>query len=324
MTRVTSTLLIVPIVAALTVPVAADVKTRERTQVKLEGILGRMAGMFGGKAAREGIVTTTAVRGDRKAEMSDTSGRIVDLKEEKVYELDMRRRTYQVTTFDELRRRMREAQERAAKEGAREDKEGAREQQERAAAEFEVDFDVRETGQKKPLAGYDTREVVLTVTMRPKGRTLDEGGGFVMTSNMWLGPSIPAMQELTEFELRYWKAIAPEAAGLSAEQMAAVMAMYPMLSKAMERIQTESRKLEGTALATTMVFEAVRSKEQMAEQSQNRGGGGGLGGMLASRIMKRDDQPRATVLTTTHEILEVAASASEADVQIPAGFKERK
>ena len=45
------------------------------------------------------------------------------------------------------------------------------------------------------------------------------------------------MKELADFELRYWKAIAPEAAGMSAEQMAAVMAMYPMLKQAMERLQ---------------------------------------------------------------------------------------
>ena len=57
-----------------------------------------------------------------------------------------------------------------------------------------------------------------------------------MTSDMWLGPEIPAMKELAEFELRYWKAIAPETAGVSAEQMAAVMAMYPMVKQGMERL----------------------------------------------------------------------------------------
>ena len=63
----------------------------------------------------------------------------------------------------------------------------------------------------------------MTVTVREKGRALEESGGMVMTSNSWLAPAIPAMKELADFELRYWKAIAPEAAGMSAEQMAAVM-----------------------------------------------------------------------------------------------------
>ena len=80
-----------------------------------------MMGMFGGKAAKEGIVTAVAVKGDRKAELNDSHGRIVDLKEEKVYELDVKKKTYEVVTFEELRRRMREAREKAEKEAPKEE-----------------------------------------------------------------------------------------------------------------------------------------------------------------------------------------------------------
>jgi hypothetical protein len=313
--------LALPILALSGSPALADVKTRDKAQVKLEGFLGRMMGMFGGKAAKEGIVTTNAVKGDRKAELNESTGRIVDLKEEKVYELDMKKKTYQVTTFEELRRRMREAQEKAQRETPKEEK--PQQEESKPGKEIEVDFDVKETGQTKSIAGHNTREVVMTVTVREKGRTLDEGGGMVMTSNSWLAPTIPEMKELAEFEMRYWKAIAPETAGMSAEQMAAVVAMYPMLQTAMERLKTESTKLEGTPLATTTVFEAVKSKEQMAEQGQ-QSGGGGLGGMLARRMMKRDEKPRATILTINHETLELSPTVAPADLEIPAGFKEKK
>ena len=37
------------------------------------------------------------------------TGQIIDLSEEKIYDLDMRRKTYKVTTFEELRRQMRGA-----------------------------------------------------------------------------------------------------------------------------------------------------------------------------------------------------------------------
>jgi hypothetical protein len=301
----------------------ADVKTRDRSQVKFEGLLGRMMGMFGGKAARDGIIATSAVKGDRKVEMTgDSTGRIVDLKEEKVYQLDLKKKTYEVITFDELRRQLREAQEKAQKEAQ---KETPKEEQEagKPAKEIEVDFDVKETGQTRTIAGRDTREVVMTVTVREKGRTLEESGGLVMTSNSWMAPAIPEMKELADFEMRYWKAIAPEAAGLSAEQMAAVMAMYPMLKTAMERLKAEGSKMEGTPLATTTVFEAVKSKEQMAQQNE-QSGGGGLGGMLARRMMKKNEQPRSVVFTINHETLEVTPSVAAADLEIPAGFKEKK
>lgn len=324
MNRVLKTCAVVlPLVALCAAPMKADVRTRQRSQVKFEGFLGRMVGMVGGRAARDGIVTTNAVKGDRKVELTDATGRIVDLQEEKVYELDMKRRTYQVTTFDELRRRMREAQEKAAREAAKQDKE-QQEQQEQLAREVEVDFDLKETGQTRTVAGHNAREVVMAVTVRPKGRTLEDGGGLVMTSNSWMGPEIPAMKEIADFEMRYWQAIAPEAAGISAEQMAAVMAMYPLLKNAMERLQTEASKLEGTPLATTTVFESVKSKEQLAQQAPAGGGGAGLGGMLAGRLMKRDTQPRSTVFTVTHETLEITPTVAPADLEIPAGFKERK
>jgi hypothetical protein len=216
---------------------------------------------------------------------------------------------------------MREAQEKAEQQTPKEEK--PQQEAGQPAKEIEIDFDVKETGQTKTLAGHDTREVVMTAIVREKGRTLEEGGGLVMTSTSWMAAAIPALKELADFEMRYWKAIAPETAGMSAEQMAAVMAMYPMLKPAMERLKAEGAKMDGTPLVTTTVFESVKTKEQMAQQSE-QSSGGGIGGMLARRMMKRDDKPRATLLTINHETLEVAQAVAPTDLEIPAGFKEKK
>ena len=97
-------------------PAFAEVKTRDKSQVKFEGMLGRMFNLFGGKSAKEGIEGRTAVKGNRKATLNDNTGQIVDLSEEKVYDIDFKKKQYTVTTFDEIRRRMREAEERAKKE----------------------------------------------------------------------------------------------------------------------------------------------------------------------------------------------------------------
>jgi hypothetical protein len=320
MKRVSTACVLALAALAWTATLSADVKTRDKGQVKFEGMLGRMVNMFGGKAAKEGMVSTNAVKGDRKATFTDTTGRIVDLAEEKIYDIDMKKKTYEVTTFEEVRRQLREAQERAQKDAKKE--EGQPQEGQPSGKEVEVDFDVKETGQKKSIAGYDTRQVIMTVTVREKGRTLEEGGGLVMTSDSWLGPEIPALKELAAFEQRYWKAIAPEAAGVSAEQMAAMMAIYPMVKQAMERMNQENVKLSGTPLSTTVMFEGVKSKEQI-EQGQNQSGGG-ISGMLARRMMKNSDKPRATIVTATTETLEIATAVDAAELQIPAGFKEKK
>jgi hypothetical protein len=286
-------------------------------------MLGRMMGLFGGgRAARDGIVSTTAVKGDRKVTMNESNGQIIDLAEEKVYDLDVKKKTYKVTTFEQIRKEMEEAREKAEREAEKE-KDQKPEEREKGK-EFEVDFDVKETGQKKQLAGYDTRQIIMTVTLREKGKSLEEGGGFVMTSDAWMGPRIPALKEVSDFDMRYWKQLqGPDAGAMSAEQMAALLAAFPMVQNAMERMKQEGTKLDGTPLATTTVFETVKSKEAMAQQSQNSGGGG-LGGMLARRIKKEDPKPRSTIFTTTSEVQEVGTTVAAEDLGIPAGFKEKK
>ena len=311
------------LLALLAVPALADVKTRDKGQVKFEGMLGTMMRMFGGKALSEGLVSTNAVKDNRKATLNDVTGRIVDLGEEKVYDLDMKKKTYTVTTFAELRQKLREAEERAAKQAKEAPKEaGEPAQPPSSDKQYEFDFDVKETGQTRSIAGYDAKQVIMTVTVREKGKTLEESGGMVLTTDSWLGPEIPAMKELAEFEMKYWKAIAPETALVSAEQMAAVAAMYPLIKPAMDRMNQEKISLKGTPLATMMTFEGVKSRAQIEEASKSSGGGG-LSGMLARKIVKPDNRPRATIFTMNSETLEIATAVAGTDVDIPAGFKAK-
>ena len=313
-----------PLVMLAAATMYADVKTTDRTTVKFEGMLGRMFNLFGGGKPAEG---TTAVKGSRKATIRDASGQIIDLSEEKVYDLDMKKKTYSVTTFEELRRRMRESQEKAKKEAEKE--EGKPQEAQKPTKEVEVDFDVKNTGEKKQIAGYDAHETIVTITVREKGMTLEQSGGLVLTNDIWLGPKIPQLKELSDFDVKYWKALqGPEAVAMSAEQMAAMVAMFPLVSKAMDRMQKEGDKLSGTPLDTTTTVESVKSKDQLTDaqaSSSNSKGGGGLGGMLAKKIMKQEPpKARSTIATTHHEVLEVSTSVTAADVGIPADFKEKK
>jgi hypothetical protein len=309
----------------------ADVKTREKTHVSLGGMLGKIFNMFGGKAAKEGVVSTTAVKGNRKMSVNESTGEIIDLGEEKIYKLDMKKKTYEVMTFEQLRQQMREAREKAEKQKQQEQgKEEKQEKPQPPQKEYEIDFSVKETGQKKQLAGYDTHEVIMTVTVREKGKTLEDGGGLVMNADSWLGPQISALKELTDFDVKYWKQLqGPDAMGMTPEQAAMVIAMYPAFKQAADRLQKESPKLQGTPLATTTTVEAVKSKEEMtsAQNSESTPKSvGGLGGMLARKMAKKDDNAnasRATIFTAEHEFQEVATSVAAAELEMPAGFKQK-
>jgi hypothetical protein len=319
------------------VPAAADVKSQERTQIKFEGMLGRMFGLFGGKAARDGLVDTVALKGDRMMTTNGETGQIIDLAEEKVYDLDLKKKTYTVTTFDELRRRMREAQDRARQQAAQAKPEPEKD----APAEgpkVEIDFDMKETGQKRPIAGHECREVVATVTTREKGKTLEQGGGLQMITTTWLAPEIAALKERAAFQMKYAQKVYGGAfsAG-SMEQMAAAMAMYPGMQDAIARMNEENVNMSGTPLLTTMTMQAVKSEEQVAQEKQQGGDSGsgtptGLGGLMggfAKKMAKKKESPeaagqpanRATILTSTTEVLGISTDVAATDVAIPAGFR---
>jgi hypothetical protein len=316
----------------------ADVRADEKSHVEFAGMLGRMVNIFGGKAAREGTASTIAVKGDRKASLNADTGQIIDLAEEKIYNLDLKRKTYTVTTFAELRRRMEEAKKKAEENAQKEQsKDQAKPEPAKTENNLEVDFDVKNTGQKKTINGFDTHEVVMTITMREKGKTLEQGGGLVVTSDMWMAPKIAAMNEIAAFDLRYaQKLYGPMVAGASPEEMAAALALYPMMAPAMARMRTEGAKMNGTAILTTVTMDGVKSAEQVAAEQKDRdsdskpsvsGGVSGLVGGLARRAAQKkmpgDPTSRATVMTMTNEVLKIVTDVAPADVAVPAGFAQK-
>jgi hypothetical protein len=316
--------------------VRADVRADEKSRVEFAGMLGRMVNLFGGRAAREGVVSTVAVKGQRKATLNDSTGQIIDLDEEKIYDLDLKKKSYKATTFAEVRRQVEEARRKAEEDARKEqpqEEKGKPAERDANQKEVEVDFDIKNTGSKKVINGFDTHEAVMTIAVREKGKTLEQSGGLVMTTDMWLAPKIAAMKEVVDFDVRYAQKLYGPMAGVSAEQMAAAMALYPMMKDALARMRTEGAKLDGTPIQTTTTMEAVKSAEQLAQESKEdgrpaRGGiSGRLGGMLAKKIgPKKDDagKTRSTFMTMNTEVLKVATEVAPADVAVPAGFKENR
>jgi len=324
--------------AALGTAVRADVKTQEKSLVKFEGALGKVIGFFGGKAAKEGITSSIAVKGDRKITLSDYGGEIVDLAEEKVYQLDTRNKTYKVKTFAEIRKEMQEAQAKAEENARRQESREAKKDSSEKQKEYEFDVSSKETGQKKNINGFDCREVITTIAVREKGKTLEQGGGMVLTADSWLGPKIPAMEEIADFNQRYARKLEGPLAIGSAEQMAAAMAMYPALKQALSKYETSGANLDGTPIQTTVTFDGVKSQEQMAQeqkqQPEDEKSSGGIGGMLGGFgrkiTRKKPDEGeagkspnRATIMTMTNEVLSVATAVTPQDVTIPAGYREK-
>ena len=324
----------------LSAGLSADVRSDQRVKFQLGGAMGKLVNMFGGKGAREGVTSMVAVKGNRKATMSDTTGQIVDLTEEKVYDLDVKKKSYTVTTFAQIRKQMEDAK-REAEKSARESapsEPSAKEEKDPNAKEFEVDFDVKNTSEARTINGFNTTKSVITVTVREKGKTLDQSGGLVMTTDVWLTPNAPSTKELIDFDMRYaQKLYGPMVVGASAQDMAMVMAMYPQMKPALDKMRAEGGKLTGTAILNETRIESVppgtanqttAAAPAPAEEPKKRGLGGMIGGlkkMAESAEKGNSGKPeRAIIMTTSVEMLKLTTDVDAASVALPAGFTQSK
>jgi len=317
--------------------VFAEVKTEQKTKLELPGLLGGLMKTFGGKNAREGVVSKTAVKGDRKMTINDDTAELIDLAQEKIYLIEMKNKSYSVRTFEEMRRQIQDAMAKAQSQSAK------REATQEKPPEFTVDFNLKESGEKKKINGYDAREVVMTITVHDKNKKPEEGA-MVLTSNMWLAPKIAAMKELEDFDRRFAEKLLLPFAADYAQQMAPMVAMYPGLKEGMGKLQAEKVNMDGTSVLTVIRMQVTGGADQNSQNTQAppaqqnkqseipRSLGGLLGG-LGRKAASKDDNNKAadkggdktaSLMTINDELLSVTTTVADADVSIPTGFKEKK
>jgi hypothetical protein len=305
----------------------------QKTQMQFGGFIGGVMNVFGGKATREGITTTSVVRGDRRSSVTGKTGELVDLKEEKIYQIDYGRKTYKVVTFDELRKQWEDAQKQM--------KEQSREQETRdsgnaeKAPEYEIDVDVKETGEKETINGFNTRQAIVTVTAHEKGMKLKDSGGAVLTADLWLGPKIAALRELDEFNRRYFqKLYGGINTGGDARSMAMLISQSPAFTKAMKKFQDKQASLDGSAVRTSVKFEVVPDPRNPQAESSPSGSGDAASRMIGGLMNKAKRNKEASqtgepsdgrkmLFSSKTELISATGESTESALAIPAGFKER-
>ena len=179
------------------------------------------------------------------------------------------------------------------------------------------------TGETKSIAGHNARQVMVVVTAKEKGKPVEESGGMVLTNEVWLGPRVAALDEVAQFNFKYVNAVYGDSLASMGQQFASLSAMFPGLQNVMKTMGDQMKKLDGTPLMIVQKTETVKSAAAMAQQPA--AGGGGLSGALARRVMgNKKPEQRSVLYTSTNETLSIDPAASDADVAIPAGFKEKK
>jgi hypothetical protein len=154
---------------ALALTTAAYADFSYKTTRKSTG--GMMAGMMAnGRGVPE--VSTISLKGQKMKVDSGNTATILDYDAQTITTLDNAAKTYTVRNFSDMT--------------------GAAD-----AGNIDAKVDVKETGQKKVINGFNSNEAILTMEMEsPQARQM---GKMQVEMDMWLSPDVPGASELHEF-----------------------------------------------------------------------------------------------------------------------------
>lgn len=325
--------------------VQADARIDETTNVQLGGSLGKISGFLGGKRAKEGTQTEVRIKGNRMLTVHGRTGELIDLDAEKVYQIDFKRRRYQVETFAEHRQRIEQLKEQFA--GLTSGGSGGEGGDPAASSgpEYEAEVAIDETGRKEMIAGQSCKEVVVTITLHPKGQSLEEGGGAVLTARLWQGPELPEMRERQAFQRHFAEKLGlQELVESEGRSMTGAMIGSPAVRQALEEFRKKRESFEGVSYRTEVSLDTVGGTapppggEPGAEGEEGKSLGGmlrGLGKTFSRKRRSREGEGagpgpgpgaggRAKVFGSTTRVVSVSDTVADDEVALPAGFKQKK
>jgi len=324
-------------VAALQLP--ADFTYRETTTITGGAMLSMMkvVGVFS-KQAREPVQSTVSVRGDRMLHRSQQQATVIDLAAQTVTTIDMQKKTYTVMTFEEYRRMMEQMSQKMQKS-----------QDQGGQMEFKVS--ITDTRNTKEIAGYQTKEMVLRMEMQATDQKSGQQGSMVISSDIWLAPSVAGYQEVRSFYTRMGEKLAFNPGG-------GMFTSSPEASKNMGELYKEVGKLDGIPVLQTISMGVAgqpgsgdtsaqpggggqQSQQQQQQQQQQQAArpslGGALGGALGGRFglgkkKQQDDQSSAgqqgngnpgSLMEATTEMSGFSSDpVDDSAFAVPAGFKK--
>jgi hypothetical protein len=329
-------------VAALQLP--ADFTYRETTTITGGAMLSMMkvVGVFS-KQAREPVQSTVSVKGDRMVHRSQQRATVIDLAAQTVTTIDLQKKTYTVMTFEEYRQMMEQMSQKMQKS-----------QDQGAKMEFKVS--AKDTGNTKEIAGYRTKELVLRMEMQTTDQKSGQQGSMVISSDIWLAPSVSGYQEVRAFYTRMGEKLAFNPGG-------GMFTSSPEASKNMGELYKEIGKLDGIPVLQTISMGGVgqpgsgdasaqpgsggQQPQQQQQQQQQPAArpslGGALGGALGGRFglgkkKQQDDQsstaqpsqqqqqasgnPGSLMEATTEMSGFSSDPVEDSTFAVPAGFKK--
>jgi hypothetical protein len=328
----------------------ADVTIEERLSVSGAGMM-KMANMSG--------TTTTSISGQRARTESNLqfesgmmrtfargmgqSTEIVQLDQDKLYAVDQKKKTYTETTFAERRAQMQQAMDRM-REGQASQQQATSGVDDSQCEWSDPKADVKRTGEKATVAGFEAERVTVTATQSCKDKKSGQVCDFGLVLDQWVAPGFQASQETQAYQRAY-----AEKLGLSASTSRdfaeRAQSMFGRYQGLWSEVAAQMRDVKGHPVKLTFGLGVGGPQCESAQQTQASGGpssppsiGGALGGALGGMFGKKKDpaQPAApatppaplpggmmSLMSMSTELVSVNQnSVDPQSFEVPAGYKK--
>ncbi len=233
----------------------ADFSYQQTSRITGGAMMGmmRVAGAFS-KQAREPMVATVLVSGNRMAHINRRTAQITDVDKETITEINFDKKTYSVMTFAQMKQAMEDMAKRA--------------QQGKSTDTSDVQFkaSVKDTGQSKPVAGMPAKEVIITLTMEGTDAKTGQTGSMDIVSDMWMAP-VAGSEEVRRLQKR----MAEKLGMMPGENFSSLFAQRPEMAKGMADLYKEMTKVGG--MPVEMVTKMGGSGTESGASTNSSSGG---------------------------------------------------
>jgi hypothetical protein len=339
----------------ITVSAHADITMEERVTVSGAGMM-KMANMSGR--------TVTSISGSKARTESDLqfeSGmmralargagqttEIVRLDQDKMISVDNHKKTYTETTFEQRRAEMQKSMEQTEKSQA------SQQQATTGVDESDCEWsepkgDVKKTGEKSTIAGYEAEHVTITATQSCKDKKTGAVCDFGLVLDEWVAPNYEAASEVQAYYKQYAEKLGLGTTG-SRDFAERAQSMFGRYQGIWSEVASKMRDVKGQPVKSSFALGVggpqCQSTQQQQQQQANSGSsspndlGSALGGALGGLFHKKKDNapppaettPPPTLpggltpfMTVGTELISINKSAVDsASFEVPTGYKQAK
>ena len=237
----------------------------------------KLAGPFS-RQAREPIVSTVIVKGNRMANITKEHIQIIDLDKETITEIDLAKKQYSVVTFAQMKLAMDDAIARAQSQKAQKGGDAGN------SPNVEMNFSVsaKNTGQSKTVSGLDAKEAVITMKLEGTNTDTGQSGSMTIVEDAWIA-EVPGYDEVKAFH----KKMGEKMGYLFGSGMAQMGMMRPETLKGFAEVSKEMSSVPGVPVETLMKMggEGTGTDACAAQQSQQKQNTPSVGAAAASAAL---------------------------------------